>query len=100
MKRRAGDVDPWETLRPLADHLADVGFARMSLAMVLYGRDDRSRVMRSLERRLDVTVVQTGPVPSRSDVVCTRSPPRGKTSMSIAYEAARLCRSLRTTRRG
>jgi hypothetical protein len=70
MKRRA--IDPGETLAPLAEYLMQHGFAEMGLAMALLGTTDRRSVTRALHRRMDVTVVQRGSVPSRSDVVRTR----------------------------
>ncbi len=81
MKRRS--VDPCERLAPLAEYLTENGFAEMGLAMALLGTNDRWSVTRALHRRLDVTVVQTGSVPSRSDVVRTRWPPRGTTCMRV-----------------
>ncbi len=83
MRRPTGDVDPSERLAPLAQHLQEHGFAEMQEAMVLYGAKDRRTVTRALHRRLDVTLVQTGPVPSPSDVVRRRLP-RGATGISIS----------------
>jgi hypothetical protein len=83
MRRPTGDVDPSERLAPLAQHLQEHGFAEMREAMVLYCAKDRRTVTRALHRRLDVTLVQTGPVPSPSDVVRRRWP-RGATGISIS----------------
>ena len=101
MRRRpTGDVDPSERLAPLAQHLEEHGIAEMREAMVLYGAKDRYTVTRALHRRLDVTLVQTGPVPSSADVVRRRWPRGRPAPPSWNGLAGCLCRSLRTTLTG